>query len=317
MHIGGFFELELPLGGRHYHQGGLRLSTGRASVALLIRTLNPASAYLPYYCCEALVRPFAEASIPIRFYRIGEDLTVQGLEDVKKGEWLVCVNYFGMMRGEIEKWVERLGDSVVVDNTQAFFARPNARAHCFNSARKFFGVPDGSYLHSPAEIVPPDRANEQIEWDHLVLRLCGRQAEAFARYRTYEAGLTTQITSMSRLSEKLLATVDYEGVAARRRTNFDLYACAFGSRNRLKVERGDSVPFCYPLLAPQPVSRSRLAQFGVYVPTFWPEVLDQASVETSWERHLAESLLPLPVDHRYGRSEIHHAIQAVEESMTS
>ena len=42
--------------------------------------------------------------------------------------------------------------NVIIDNAQAFYSKHQDRAYSFNSARKFFGVPDGAYLFGKAKL---------------------------------------------------------------------------------------------------------------------------------------------------------------------
>lgn len=314
--IGGFHELELPPPhGDHLHPAGLRLNTGRGCLSLLVSHHRPTAVHLPYFACNALAQPFRDAHIPIHRYPITHDFDVPeaSLRTLGTNDLLVYIDYYGLHHHHAAHLANRLGQQLVVDNTQAFFAPPSPPSASFNSARKFFGVPDGAYLFpSPSRPLPnPPPAPNPPRVDHLVGRLCGAQAQAYQAFRDAEAALDSQPFAMSRLSAHLLALVDYPEVARRRRRNFEIYANALSPLNRLTLPPPTGVPFCYPFLPDRLLDRTALAARGIFIPTLWPEVLNHPSTDAPWEHTLAAQLLPLPLDHRYDEPDILTVIKAL------
>ncbi len=56
----------------------------------------------------------------------------------------------------------------------------------------------------------------------------------------------------------------------------------------------------YPLLVENGESiRRRLQRQKIYIPTLWPDVYDLCGRDST-EYNLAQNILPLPVDQRYG-----------------
>jgi hypothetical protein len=49
----------------------------------------------------------------------------------------------------------------------------------------------------------------------------------------------------------------------------------------------------------------------VFVPVLWPELQSREAAGFEWERNVAARLLPLPIDHRYGPSEMQTVADAV------
>jgi hypothetical protein len=60
----------------------------------------------------------------------------------------------------------------------------------------------------------------------------------------------------------------------------------------------------YPLITPYKTDREILYSNGIYVPTFWAEVKEGSKNGFETECKLAESLLPLPIDHRYQETDM-------------
>jgi hypothetical protein len=313
--IGGFLAWEQPTGTQGaYHIDALGLTSGRACLASILDVEQPKRVYLPFFCCDSLLLPLEERGIPWTFYPVDEALTpcLDAL-DPQPDEWVLVIHYFGLQRALMDELFRRYGSRLIVDNTQAFFETTPQRGWWFNSARKFFGVPDGAYLHGPASLEPPAGVNRVISCEHLLLRKEGRQEEAYAAFLQHEAKISTRVLRMSPLSAALLARLDYSQIQARRRDNFLRYHQALESMNTFPVvlEAG-AVPFCYPLVLPHPIDRQVLFDQQVFVPTLWKEILARPDTGYTLERELCQRLLPLPVDHRYGPQEVDTVIQAVD-----
>ena len=55
-------------------------------------------------------------------------------------EAFLYTNYFGLKQGCVKLLEKKYGDHLIVDNAQAFFAKPIKGIDTFYSARKFFGL---------------------------------------------------------------------------------------------------------------------------------------------------------------------------------
>jgi len=193
-----------------------------------------------------------------------------------------------------------------VDNTQAFFEAPLAAPWTFYSARKFFGVPDGAYLHGPSPVDVDSLPQARPPVGHLCRKLSGEGRSAYQEYLRNEAAIDCRPRRMSQLSRSLLGSIDYEAAMRRRLSNALYLHRRLAAINRLPTPLSDGLaPLCYPLLLDHPVDRESLAQGGLFVPTFWKEVpLRPEADRFPWECELASKLLPLPVDHRYDTSDM-------------
>lgn len=71
----------------------------------------------------------------------------------------------------------------------------------------------------------------------------------------------------------------------------------------------------YPLLVEDASGmRERLAAEAVFVPTLWPNVLEERSPD-SWAYRYSRDILPLPVDQRYGVGEMRIVAREVEKCL--
>ena len=115
---------------------------------------------------------------------------------------------------------------------------------------------------------------------------------------------------MSPITENLLRAIDYEAAKARRDINWDVLAEALSGANELELRKPDG-PFMYPLMVEgvQEI-RKALIEEGVYVPCLWSDAAGACS-EGSAACKLAEDVLPLPLDQRYGEEEMEEVARFV------
>src|SRR6185295_15609364 len=151
---------------------------------------------------------------------------------------------------------------------QAFFRRGRPDAWSFNSARKFFGVPDGGFLYGPATDVDGLPPVDGTDCDHLLTRLSGDEGKAWDQFKQHEARIGIEPQAMSVVSTRLLGAVDLDRARRRRRTNFDTLHQVLGPLNTIKLSLGDVAgegPLCYPFLPAVDVDRLALGRLGVFV----------------------------------------------------
>lgn len=310
--IGGFFELEVASKkGGSYHPEALALNSGRAALNLIFQELKPGKVYIPFYTCDTLLEPFIVNKIEFQFYSIDENLEPDQDFEMEPDAYFLYINYFGLKTSKVKQLTNRFSGRVIVDNTQAFFEKRNGTAWSFNSARKFFGVPDGAYLYSPMLLHPVLPENDNIRYDHLINRLLGKQQQAYEEFVGSEKGVETTVKKMSELSKRLLSNVDYNLVREKRRQNFLTYAEALNRYNKLDCSLiGNETPFCYPLLLASEPDRQFLFNKEIYIPYLWKDV-EFREGNFNFEKQFARRLLPLPVDHRYDKGDCQKVINAV------
>jgi hypothetical protein len=304
--IGGFLGLELPAPRGDVHAGATALASGRACWHWIVQRVRPRRVLVPFFICDAVLEPLVAAGVAHAFYPITE----RGLPDLAEAprddELLLAVNYFGLESVAMGALAAQYGTTLVVDDTQAFYRTGDAASWSFNSARKFFGVPDGGFLYGPHRPAHP-QPSLSGGCEHLTRRLEGDTYASFQLYREHEARIGVDLRAISELSSRLLAAVDHDSVRAARRRNFDALHQHLGKRNRMPIgvsAYGHEVPMCYPFLPDVEVSRETLWRRNLFVPQFWPEVLQRRTSGFERERMLASRLLPLPIDQRYGAEDM-------------
>ena len=264
---------------------------------VMLSVLSPRRVFVPHYTCDATLEPFREQQVETVFYAVDNNLLPIGLPALQDREYVLYTDYFGLCEKQVEQLAGKFGAKLLVDDTHAFFRGRRAGLWSFTSARKHFGVPDGAYLYAPVPLPEEPPAFEDISLLHLQLRQEGRQTEAFAAFQRYERSMDTRVFGISAYSRQRLSRVDYPGAVEVRRRNYLHLHRALATTNRLNLELGESVPFCYPFLPRTPIPHQRLYGQQIYPPKLWPDVLNRHA--PVWEQELVDTLLPLPVDHRY------------------
>jgi len=312
--IGGYFELELP---RHeeYHQNALRLNSGKNCLEYILRVRNYSKVYIPYYTCDVILRPFQKLGIEYQFYHINLQFEIADDVFVHKGEALLYTNYYGLKQRYVEILAEKYGSSLILDNTQAFYARPIKGIDTFYTCRKFFGVSDGAYLYTDAE--PLERIKQSTSYGHvahLVKRIDLSAQAGFEDFHQSDEMLANEdIMFMSNFTERMMQSIDYEGIAAKRRANYQKLHEALGAENNLELPLDEgTVPMVYPYLVPIKGLREKLIDNKIFVARYWPNVLNWTTKDDI-EYLLAFQMQPLPIDQRYGIEEMKRIIGNIKK----
>ena len=307
--IGGYLELDFGPRGPELYPHARAFQSGSAAFRALLATGRPGRVWLPWYICESMIDQANEAGIGLGRYSLTEDFRIAGPVDLRRGEWLVYVNYFGLCDEQVNAALRDLPvDQVIIDNSLAFFSTPRDCLATVYSPRKFVGVPDGGYLITKIPVqMPTAQDDHSITRCMPLLRRAGDSPEkGFASWQADQSAVSRQAPlCMSKLTHLLLQSVSYNDVAARRRMNFDLLDRHLGPLNQLRLPRSDkAVPLCYPFAATKPGLRQWLIGHRVFVPQFWPHLVADDSHLTAFERYLLNDCVPLPCDQRYAADEM-------------
>lgn len=303
--IGGYFSLELPLR-EEYHKNAIRLNTGRNCLEYILRARRYKKVYVPYYTCEAVMEPINKLGIPYEFYHIDIHFEIRDRFTLKADEALLYTNYFGLKQRYVEQLAENTGTRLIVDNTQAFYAKPMPGIDTFYTCRKFFGVADGAYLYTDNLLDEDFEQDESYDrMAHLLKRIDLSAEQGFADFRKVDDGLDNQpIRKMSKLTQRIMQSIDYDAAAKKRRENYQMLHEVLGEENNLALSlEEDAVPMVYPFLAPIKGLRERLIDNKVFVARYWPNVLEWTTKDDI-EYLLAYQMQPLPIDQRYGKDDM-------------
>jgi len=310
--IGGYMELEL-MKKNNIYGSNFSTNSGKSSAIIILSCLDVNRVFLPRFTCTSLIRSIKSLGIKVKFYDINTCLEIKSIDANSERDICIINNYFGVKGSYIDHVKDKVVCALIVDNAQAFYSVPPKGIPAFNSCRKFFGVPDGSYLfNTDCSMDNIPRAEAYDRFSHLVKRLDVSPEFGYEDYKRNEQSLEQRgIERMSKATSRLLEAVDHDRVKATRRRNYRHLDAELGHLNELCFPLGaDDVPLAYPFYIQDDGLRSHLISERIFVPTYWPGVQQRAK-KGSIESNLTENLIPLPIDQRYGSEEMARIVDTV------
>ena len=290
--------------GKEFHENAIRLNCGRNALAYLIEAYGIKRIVLPFFLCGSVVEVCKKYSVEVHFYSIREDFSPILPASLTSSDWVYIVNYYGQL--DYSRMRNVGTENIIVDNAQAFFRMPLPEVPTLYTCRKFFGVSDGGYLYTSRLLDRMLEVDQSYNRMDFVLGRFERPASEFYRAASENNSFFSEqpVMGMSLLTRNLLRAVDYEEAKRKRTENFLYLHSVLGKQNKLKLVVPEGA-FAYPLYADD-------AQNKIYIPTLWPDVLDNCPKD-SIEYQYAANILPLPVDQRYGEGEMEYMMKMLEE----
>ncbi len=308
--IGGYFELE-QFAGKEYHQELLALNNGRSALLYLLKARKITKLYIPYFLCDSVSLLCDREGFSYEYYPIDSGFLPAFHKKLKESEYLYVVNFYGQISNSELLLLRKKYRNVIFDNIHAFFQEPVPGVDTIYSCRKFFGVPDGSYLATDAvldETLQRDISADRMR--HILGRYEHCASDFYADFKQNDHTFTElPLRTMSKLTHNLMRAIDYDASRERRNANYKQLEAALGQHNRLQLTAPDG-PYCYPFYCENGMAvKKQLAQKKIYVPTLWPNVLQYTG---TLEQDYAENILPLPIDQRYDAEDMAGIVAAVE-----
>lgn len=314
MELGGYFQLELQKGSE-FHPELIPLNAARNCLDLILDAREFGGIFVPSYTCEAVFDVLRRRGISTESYIINASFEIVNPPKLRDREVLLYTNYFGL-KGDYIKELSKTYSNLIIDNAQAFFCRPLNAVDSFYSCRKFFGVPDGAYLYSSMPLknwsnLPQDKSSSFVS--HLIDRIEKGASAGYTAFRLNEARIDDcRPAKMSVLTHALLANIDYKGIQDIRIRNYHQAHSALKELNKLNVPGSvDEGPMAYPFLSHKAGLRNFLIDKGVFVPSYWPNVI-QSSSATPFEKLLATEMVAIPIDQRISSSDLNEIIAIIK-----
>jgi len=310
--LGGYMGLQLPEG-KPYYPDLIQLNTARNSLEYVLVTKGYTTIYLPYFTCEVLLEPIKRLQLYYHFYKIDENMDPIIDFEVDDTSCMLYTNYFGI-KTEMVAQLSKTQKNLIIDNAQAFYAKPLPGVDTFYSCRKFFGVPDGAYLYTTAAKrlkLVTDTSTDRVS--HLVKALDVNIEAGYPDYvRNNDVLIDNEIKEMSKFTQRLLAAVDYEHCATKRRENFSFLHEQLSEYNLFEIKcSSEDTPMVYPLFIKQADLKARLIERKIFVATYWPNVFDW-TLPDSMEFQLAQNVVSLPIDQRYDLEDMKYMVDIVK-----
>jgi|GEM_PF-2009394 len=293
----------------HETENCVRFISGRAALGCILEHMTSIRrALIPQFTCDTVLEPFTLREIPVQRYRINEDFTPILPADSKADDLLLLTNYFGFTGVQVERAAAAHSGPVIIDAATALYAPPPAGIPCFYSPRKFCLAPTGGLATAPfpLALLPPQ---DETDWQ-LLMQTEAHHCEQMQVIRL-ERALRHRTERLSIQRSEQWEAFDWGADAAMRCKNYAILHSHLQDINRLQLPATPpSAPMCYPLLSGIPNLRDDLADAGLPLPLFWPEVIRRTSA-ADWENYLARNLLPLPLGPHLAEEDVLHIIHCI------
>lgn len=312
--IGGYFELQ-HFKNHEYHEGALCFNAARYAIEYVAVTKGIRNIYLPSFLCDCVAKTLCAAGVNVITYSISKDWLPIMESHLLDDEAIVIVNYFGQLNNEIIAAMRSHYRNVIIDNIQSFFQKPVAGVSTVYSCRKYFGVPDGAYLYTDTNVEFYERLPQGYSAERFSF-LAGRYehgAQAFYSASRENENVIDHMgpNKMSVLTKNLLRAVNYEECILTRKENVDYLDDHLRQYNLIEVKNHAGL-FMYPLLQSECKDlRARLIEQKIFIPKLWPALSKPASPDSK-EAYLAENIIWLPIDQRYGVSDMDYMLTNIK-----
>lgn len=321
--IGGYFGLDLPDHGCPF-AAAMAFQSGRAALRAVLESAAIPKVLVPAYICDAVIQGVTDAGAAVETYRLDDSLYPKDVPDPFPERCaLLYVNYFGLCEANVYRLRRDIPRGrLIIDNSQALLAPPTDGLATIYSPRKSVGVPDGGLLvTSEPDVKEPEHEDTHSvdRMKHLLLRIASTAHDGYPDYVEAEKAFrNTKPLRMSRLTRRILASVDMRMVKRRRRENFMALAARLDKYNIHEWGLDpDAVPFCYPLILASDIRPmvKALAGKGIYVPTYWPDARPRVSEGIEWR--LTNCCLPVPCDQRYSLEQMSLVANEIDSGLDS
>ena len=306
--IGGYFELELPNGKLPYPKA-VPVNFGRGGLALIVQTRKYRRVWTPDYICPVVPRYLDRIGVEHSTYEINLDLEPTTIPQLERNEAFLYVNYFGV-KDAYCRMLEQTQKNLILDLTQAFYYEPTV-ADGFNSARKFFGVPDGAFVFGDG--ISGEGLPLAISYDQfapLLMRADGDLSGGYSAFhRLDDARENLDASQMANLTRLMISSIDVDSARLRRSTNFMRLATELASTNELKFNQDAVGPLIYPYLVKNGEQlKKRLIDNKIFCPTYWPKIQGMGPAA----ERIVNDLVCMPCDQRYCVDDMERIVREVK-----
>lgn len=301
--IGGYIEIE-HYQGREFHNG-IALNSGRNCLRYLIRAKKINKIIIPDWCCSSIEKVCKEEKVCVSKYHVESLFQPYNKELPPDEVYIYIINYYGQMDISYINRLRALHRNIIIDNAQAFFLKPINGVDTIYTCRKYFGVADGAYLYTDCmleEKLIRDRSYDRMKY--LLGRYEFGANKYFDLYQKCEEQLETRpLMNMSKLTQNILKSIDYEYVKNSRTSNFKVLHNKLGKKNEMKIKLVEGA-YMYPYQVHYAQElRRKLIQKKIYIPVLWQGI----------DSTYGEKIISLPCDQRYKKEDMEYVINTINK----
>ena len=233
--------------------------------------------YVPYYVCPVIRRALIKEKCKPIFFHIDDNF--MPVCEFNENAFILYPNYFGVCDKNVGLLVQKY-KHLIVDNAHSFYNEPTGFS-CFNSARKFLNVYNGSYLW-----IKDIGGNYAQEKEY---RFAPKNEEEM--YKNEMEFEDAEIELLNDFTANEILKFDIQN---ERRKNFLKLHEKYANKNLLNIDTNSISPFCYPCLLEDEAQADKLAKelekAGLKIYRYWEELPKNFN-----EYKFFRNLVPIPL----------------------
>ncbi len=281
---------------------------------------------VPSWCCDSIIKPFADAGIRIVFYPVywRKKLFCEISRDC---DVLFLMDFFGY--SSFDSGINDYRGIVIRDVTHSLFSAVYTDAdYYFGSLRKWCGVWTGGYAWTKDGHQIQAECSEEKRYVNLRQKAM-QLKKSYINEENKDKGYLTLFSEAEELLEsnkgvsfaaerdiRLAYHLDYEMIKTMRRQNAGIIQSAFHDWLMFPSMSLTDCPMFVPVLVPdgkRDALRQHLTRNSIYCPVHWP-VSDYHKL-TDEERYIYDNGLSIVCDQRYSSEDMEHIVKTIEEFM--
>lgn len=297
--------------------------SGRSALQAIIRENKGChTVALPSWCCDSMIKPFADAGLKVRFYPVyWQNELIQ--ETHLDSDILLLMDYFGYTTDQPA--LSGYTGVVIRDITHSIFSSTYSDAdYYYGSLRKWCGVWTGGYAwtkdgHKMLIEMSSDHGFAKLREKAML-----RKAEYISGERTdkdyliiyEEAEETLESIGIVPGAERdvdLANSLDVEYIKTRRRANAEVLRSAFPDWLLFPEVKPSDCPMFVPVLVPngkREALRHHLIRNEIYCPIHWPvSGYHELNERTGY---IYQNELSLICDQRYSVKDMNRIIETIK-----
>ena len=321
---------DVPLCGREsrlFPESTQWFLSGRTALQSILKEQKRCrTAALPAWCCDSMVKPFADAGMEIRFYPVCPSVGGNPLQEIPfDSDILFVMDYFGYTSAPVD--LSNYKGTVIRDVTHSLFSSSYSDAdYYFGSLRKWTGVWTGGYAwakdgHALTNGETGDGGYTALRMKAMESKkeyMAGNGDKSYLEvFRKAEELLEdTGIAEAAERDVQLIRHLDVEYIRTRHRANAEVLRKAFPEWLLFPEMRETDCPMFVPVLVPRG-KRDELRQYlcanEIYCPIHWP--LNPYLKPDSRTGTIYENELSLVCDQRYTAADMDRVVSAIRDFM--
>ncbi len=287
--------------------------SGCSALQAIIAENNFRTASLPSWCCDSMIKPFADAGVEIHFYP-----ALEPIKDIHTDAILV-MDYFGYS-GHSD--TASFKGTVIQDVTHSIFSKSYPDAdYYFGSLRKWAGFWTGGFAWG-IDGEAKGKNREYVQLRKTAMEGKSKYIHGMTDSKEYlkvfvQAEELLDHTGMEAADPRdveLAHYLDIEKIRDQRRKNAQALLKEFADIAVFPLLSTDDCPLFVPIKVPfgkRDVLRRYLISKEIYCPVHWP--ISSYHQLNSQTQRIYDEELSLVCDHRYTEEDMQRIIASIKE----